>query len=131
MKKDNNGKVIVDGKTYTKHMGLASDSYDSSGDQMTSILLLGDPLNLVGYDSKQVEILIPDSAIMRLDTREELEEMVSDEGIAKRKWALADGSHTKLDCMIQLATCIGPDCNKFAGIEYDKCPHSTILRYKK
>ena len=121
----NKDRVIVGKIAYIQHEGLASDSYDQDGNQMTSILLLGDPLNLVGYESKRIQILIPESAIQRLDTREELEEMVSDEGTAERKWALADGSHTKLYCSLFKIACVGPDCNKFAGIEYDKCPHSS------
>lgn len=61
----NKNEIIVDGEAYIKHEGLASDSYDNEGTQYTSILLLGNPLNLVGFVPIRVQILIPESAIHR------------------------------------------------------------------
>ncbi len=50
--------LLNEGETFKKHVGLAIDSYDQDGNRLTSILILGDPLKLTGYEPRTVTVLI-------------------------------------------------------------------------
>ena len=96
------------------------------GKLITILQIEGDPLNIdaSGQCDLEVEVTVPASTVQ--ESQEPVD--TSDAGVAHRKWKLADGSHAQLDCLSyepRVITCEGPECRKFAGTEYDKCPYAS------
>ena len=97
-----------------------------NGKQITILQIEGDPLNLEtsrAFDLN-IDIQIPLTSIQK--SQEPMGTSAKD--IAKKKWELSNGSHTQLDCSlydIRMTTCEGPECRKFAGTDYAKCPYAS------
>ncbi len=117
---------------YIELKGIATDGYDDTGEPITIIQIEGDPLNLLASaESIEIDMYISKSNIQP-ETKVNSYDDSSDAAIAKRKWAVADGTHIGLNCSLLNATCIGPDCDRFAGIEYDRhLLQCSFLAYRK
>lgn len=102
----------MDKNDYIKLEGKIQDGYDNNCNPVTIIQIEGDPFNIMDTygDPIDVRLYIPKSAI----------QPASDKETAKRKWAISGDPHT-----LRVATCEGPECRKFAGTNYDKCPHAS------